>query len=96
MQLVTHRIKECEIAEIIGDECLINNEQEAIDLISAMYYKGFDIVILKEQHINPQFYDLSTKLFGEMAQKFSNFRLRVAIIGDFENGIFQTVCLGTK
>lgn len=49
-----------------------------------IYYQEFDKVILHEKHITPDFFDLQNGMAGEILQKFSNYRVRLAIVGDFE------------
>ncbi|RZK19367.1 MAG: DUF4180 domain-containing protein [Flavobacterium sp.] len=72
------------IAEIIANDLVISKIEDGIDLIGNVYYQGFDKVIIYEQNITPQFFDLSTKIAGEILQKFSNYRIRLAIVGNFE------------
>jgi len=40
-------------------------------------------VIIYEKNITPEFFDLKTKIAGDILQKFSNYRMGLAIIGDF-------------
>lgn len=72
------------IAEIIADKLVINNIEDGVDLVGNLYYQGFDKVIIYEKNITPQFFDLSTKIAGEILQKFSNYRMCLAIVGTFE------------
>ncbi len=72
------------IAEIIANDVVIKNVEDGTDLIGNIYYQGFDKVILHEKNITPQFFDLSTKIAGEILQKFSNYRIGLAIVGNFE------------
>lgn len=72
------------IAEIVADNLVIKQVEDGIDLIGNVYYQGFDKVILYEENITPQFFDLSTKMAGEILQKFSNYRVQLAIVGSFE------------
>lgn len=72
------------IAEIITDDMVIEKVEDGVDLIGNIYYQGFDKVILYEKNITPDFFDLSTKMAGEILQKFSNYRIRLAIVGNFE------------
>jgi hypothetical protein len=41
-------------------------------------------VILHEKNINPEFFNLSSGLAGEVLQKFTNYRVMLAIVGDFD------------
>lgn len=47
-------------------------------LIGAAY--GLDGLILTEADLSPEFFDLKTGLAGEAFQKFTNYRLRVALV----------------
>ena len=42
-----------------------------------------DCIIVHQGNIDESFFDLSSGLAGEMLQKVANFRLRLAIVGDF-------------
>ncbi|MNK24611.1 hypothetical protein D3C87_429220 [compost metagenome] len=72
------------IAEITAKEFVITDIEDGVDLVGNVYYQGFDKVIIYEQNITPQFFDLSTKIAGEILQKFSNYRIKLAIVGAFE------------
>ena len=40
-------------------------------------------IIVHQESIDPGFFDLKSGLAGEMLQKVVNYRLRLAIVGDF-------------
>ncbi|SIQ57775.1 protein of unknown function [Chryseobacterium sp. RU37D] len=82
MEIKTHQINNTKIAEIISEKMIINSTQDGLDLLGNIYYQDFDKVILNEENITPEFFDLKTKIAGEILQKFSNYRVRLAIIGD--------------
>ncbi|WP_316836103.1 DUF4180 domain-containing protein [Pedobacter nutrimenti] len=84
MNIKTHRIGERKLAEIISDSVLINNAEEGLQLLVDLYYQDFESIIIHENNITPVFFDLKTGLAGEILQKFSNYRVRLAIVGDFE------------
>jgi hypothetical protein len=83
MQIKTHEINDTKIAEVISDKIIIQNAQDGLDLLGNMYYQDFDKIIIYEENITPEFFDLKTKIAGDILQKFSNYRVRLAIIGDF-------------
>lgn len=83
MEIKTHQINNKVIAEVISRGIVINNIEDGIDLLGNVYYQGFDKVILHEKNITPDFFDLKTKMAGEILQKFSNYRVRLIIVGDF-------------
>lgn len=83
MEIKTHFISNVKIAELISDEMIINHAEDGLDLLGDIYYQGFDKIIIREKNITPSFFDLKTGIAGEILQKFSNFRVQLAIVGDF-------------
>lgn len=71
------------IAEVTTDTGRIATGADALDLLAALYEYEASCIILAETHLAPAFYDLRTGLAGEILQKFVNYNVRVAIVGDF-------------
>ncbi|MBD0380480.1 DUF4180 domain-containing protein [Paenibacillus sedimenti] len=73
-----------EIAVVESNEILISDVQSALDLMATVQYEArCDRIILNQSALNEDFFDLKTRLAGEILQKFSNYRVKVAIVGDF-------------
>lgn len=83
LQIITHQQNDLKIAEVISTGILIKNIDDGKDLAANLYYQGFDNVIVHEKSISPDFFDLKTRIAGEILQTFSNFRVKLAILGDF-------------
>ncbi|MCX6225337.1 MAG: DUF4180 domain-containing protein [Bacteroidia bacterium] len=71
------------ISEIISDRVVIHTAQDALNIMADSAYQGASRIIMHEKDINPDFFDLKTRLAGDILQKFSNYRARLAIVGDF-------------
>lgn len=72
------------IAIISSTEILITDVQSALDFIATVRYEtGCDRIILNKSAICEDFFHLSTRLAGEILQKFINYYVKIAIIGDF-------------
>jgi len=72
------------IAVIQSEDILIADAQSALDLIATVRYEtGCDGVVLPKSAITEDFFVLSTGIAGEILQKFVNYRMRLAIIGDY-------------
>lgn len=72
------------IAIVKEDSCVITDVQSALDLIAtASYYTGSDRMVIEKTLISESFFDLKTRLAGEILQKFINYKVKVAIVGDF-------------
>ncbi|MEN0095396.1 MAG: DUF4180 domain-containing protein [Pedobacter sp.] len=83
MEMIEHEINQFRLVELRAKGILIANVADGTDLVGNAYYRGFDKVILHLQNIDGAFFDLKTGIAGEILQKFSNYRLGLAIIGDF-------------
>lgn len=91
MQIKIHSINNSEIAEIISDEILIHTAQEGLDLLGNVYFNGHEKLILHQKNITPDFFDLKNGLAGEILQKFSNYKIRLIIVGDFSGFISESL-----
>lgn len=83
MDIVTHIIDERKIAELIADEVILASADDGLTILGNLYYQGYDAIILHTKNISPLFFDLKSGIAGEVLQKFSNYRVRLAIAGDF-------------
>ena len=69
------------IAEIVSEDVLMRTPQDALDIIGNVHS---DYIVLHEHNFETGFYDLSTRKLGEILLKFGNYRVRLAIVGDFD------------
>ena len=79
------------LTKIVGDMAVINSDtpiivdaQSALDLVTTMVF-DHDVtkIVINKAAIIGDFFVLSTGLAGEIVQKFVNYRVRIAIHGDF-------------
>ena len=85
MDIKVHELNGKKIAEVIPSGILIATAEDGVDLLGNLYYQDVDRVILHAENITPEFFDLKTGTAGEILQKFSNYRVRLAIVGDFSD-----------
>lgn len=71
------------IAEVISDVLLINDAQDALDILANCGYQGAEGIIMQERQFSDEFFDLKTGVAGEVLQKFSTYNMRLAIVGDY-------------
>jgi len=70
-------------AQILPGTDLIASPDDILDSMADARFNGSDRMIIHEKSFHPDFFELKTKVAGEILQKFSNYRMRLAIIGDF-------------
>lgn len=84
MKIETEKIDGLQIAVIASEDIVIATAEDGLDLLGNLYYQGFDKIILDKKNITPDFFNLKTGIAGDILQKFSNYRMGLAVIGNFE------------
>jgi len=78
-----HKLNNTTVAELTDLSYLISGPEEAIDLFADIGQNDCNRIIIRESNLHPDFFDLKTRVAGEILQKFSNYDVKLAIIGDF-------------
>jgi len=74
------------------DGPVVATEQDALDLIGAVFLSA-EMVAVPAARLDPKFFDLGTRFAGEVMQKFVNYRLRLAVIGDISEHLLASSAL---
>lgn len=80
MKFIQHNIKGQSIAELSANNVTLSTTQQFLQMIMDSCAEA---VIVHKVNIDESFFDLRSGLAGEMLQKVVNYRLRLAIVGDF-------------
>ncbi|CAN7757194.1 DUF4180 domain-containing protein [Paenibacillus sp. LjRoot153] len=74
-----------QIAIVESTDILISNGQDALDLMASIrYLTGCDKFIIHQWNVTEDFFELKTKLAGDVLQKYTNYQMKMAVIGDFD------------
>ena len=71
------------IAELTDENFVISQAQDILDIFGNLMFEDCDRLIIHERSLHTDFFDLKTRLAGDILQKFSNYRVKLAIVGDF-------------
>lgn len=71
------------IAELTGKNLIITCSDDVPDILGEIGMNNCDRIIIHEANLHEDFFRLSTRIAGDILQKFSNYRTRLAIVGDF-------------
>ena len=63
---------------------LVSTEQDVLDLLTCCGEIGSNKIMLDGEYLHPDFFDLRTGLAGAIFQKFSNYRVKAAIVADLD------------
>ncbi|MCM3783507.1 DUF4180 domain-containing protein [Neobacillus mesonae] len=84
MQITTVKENGNEVALVRTEGVQIEDVQSALDLMATVKYEtGCDRIVLNKGAITETFFDLKTRLAGEIMQKFVTYQTALAIVGDF-------------
>lgn len=73
-----------EIALINSDVVCISDVQSALDFMMYIHHEtGSRSIVINKEALIEEFFNLSTKIAGEILQKFINYNFRLAIWGNF-------------
>mgnify|MGYP000882376860 CR=1 FL=1 len=73
------------LAEILPGSETIGTAGDLLDILADAGYNGSTGLIIHSDTLSRDFFDLKSGLAGEILQKFSNYRMHLAIIGDFSD-----------
>jgi hypothetical protein len=60
----------------------ISTPDDASDLVGTAWSHSANMVAVPAERLDPEFFRLRSGLAGEITQKFVNYRLRLAVVGD--------------
>ncbi len=83
MDLQIIDIENTRIAKPVSKDTVIGTVRDATDLMGNADYQGARNIILEEGNLDPVFFDLKTGMAGEILQKYSNYHMKLAIVGEF-------------
>jgi hypothetical protein len=83
MQFNFHIINDQVIAELKSKSIVIQNVNDALDLLANANAHESNKIIVSKDNITQNFFDLKTRLAGDILQKFVNYDFHLAIVGDF-------------
>ncbi|MGC5021113.1 DUF4180 domain-containing protein [Micromonospora sp. DT47] len=66
---------------------------DATDVIGEALGYGADLVLLPVRRLAVEFFTLRTGVAGELVQKFVNYRLRLAVVGDVSPHVARSTAL---
>ena len=69
----------------VVSDCAIGSLNDILDIMGSVYFDACARMIIPKELFSDDFFSLRTGLAGEILQKFSNYRMKLVIVGDFDN-----------
>jgi hypothetical protein len=71
----------------------LTTEGDATDLIGDAFGQQADLVVVPVERLTDEFFTLRSGLAGAVVQKFVNYRIRLAVVGDISVYVQQSAAL---
>ena len=75
------------------DGAPLDTVEAATEMVGEAAWGQVEIVVIPVGRLTDDFFELKTGFAGDVAQKFVNYRLRLAIVGDIESRVGESVSL---
>ncbi len=84
MNIRTIEVNGLKLAVVNSAEKLVTDVQSALDFMMTVQYEtGSNHIAIYKEAVAEDFFILSSRLAGDILQKFVNYDVKLAIIGDF-------------
>ena len=81
------------VLECAAEGPRLRNGRDAVDLIGTAFEHRAALIVLPVERLDDDFFRLRTRIAGEIIQKFVNYRLRLAIVGDISRHLDESSAL---
>lgn len=71
----------------------LRSERDALDLIGEAMQQGAELILVPVERLEDDFFQLKTRLAGQVIQKFLTYRQRLVILGDISGYVVQSRAL---
>jgi len=85
-----HEIGGAKVYVCASEGPALAGDRDAADLVGECLGSGARLVAIPIERLGPGFLDLKTRVAGEILQKFVNYGIRVAIVGDVSDAVAQS------
>jgi hypothetical protein len=71
----------------------LRSDRDAVDIVGEALSQRCNLVVLPIERLDESFFSLKTRIAGEIIQKFVNYELRLAIVGDIARHVEASTAL---
>lgn len=79
------------VATVALGGAVLAEVRDALDLVGTAAFSGVELIVLAVDQLAPEFFDLKSGLAGEVIQKFVNYRVRLAIVGEIGGDVSEAL-----
>jgi hypothetical protein len=77
----------------VPDGTKLRSDRDAIDIIGKAFENRATLVVIPVECLDDEFFQLRTRIAGELIQKFVQYRRRLAVVGDISGFLAESSAL---
>jgi uncharacterized protein DUF4180 len=81
------------VLECVPDGTKLRTYQDAVDLIGKTFENRATLIVIPVECLDDEFFQLKTRIAGELIQKFVQYRRRLVILGDISGFLAESSAL---
>ncbi len=93
MPAKSYELHSVRVLECAPENTRLRSDRDAVDLIGAAIEHRAALIVLPVECLDDDFFKLRTRIAGEIIQKFVNYRIRLAIVGDISRHLDDSSAL---
>jgi hypothetical protein len=88
-----YEIGDVRVLELSAEGEPPRNDRDAVAWIGEAFEQRARFMVIPAERLDDDFFDLKTRIAGDVLQKFVNYQIRVAIVGDISRHIAESDAL---
>jgi Domain of unknown function (DUF4180) len=81
------------VLECVPDGSKLQTYNDAVELIGKTFENHATLIVIPVECLNDEFFQLKTRIAGELIQKFVQYRRRLVIVGDISGFLAESSAL---
>ena len=86
----TYDLHSVQVYECAAEGAPLRTDRDAVDLIGKLFETHSNLVVLPTGRLSDDFFELKTGIAGDFIHIFTNYGLRVAIVGDISQHVAES------
>ena len=88
-----YEVRDVRVLECVADGVKLQTYRDAVDLVGKSFENRATVIVIPVECLDDEFFQLKTRIAGELIQKFVQYGRRIAIVGDISRHLDESSAL---
>jgi Domain of unknown function (DUF4180) len=93
MPAKSYELHGARVFELAAGEAWLRTYDDAVDILGKSFENRATVIVIPVECLDDEFFQLKTRIAGELLQKFVQYQRRVAIVGDISRHLAESSAL---